>query len=139
MKIYSWFNIFIALISSLIATAPGIAGLFDRPDFFEQGQEQFEEEIRRLEQQQSIPNASLTVDETAIPWSRVLVKEVGFTVMMPSGAITEEKETIEAPKGELNFDIIATHPSSSRYVVAYSEEVTPERAKNTQEILENIY
>ncbi|BAU65317.1 hypothetical protein STA3757_26990 [Stanieria sp. NIES-3757] len=136
MKIYSWFNIFIALISSLIATAPGIAGLFDRPDFFEQGQEQFEEEIRRLEQQQSIPNASLTVDETAIPWSRVLVKEVGFTVMMPSGAITEEKETIEAPKGELNFDIIATHPSSSRYVVAYSEEVTPERAKNTQEILE---
>jgi hypothetical protein len=136
MKIYSWFNILIVLTSSLMTTAPGIAGLFDRPDFFEQGQDQFEEEIRRLEHEQSTTNSSLTVDETAIPWSRVVIKEGGFTVMMPSGTITKETETIEAPKGDLNFEIIATHPSSSRYVIAYSEEVTPARVKNTQEVLE---
>ncbi len=134
MKISSWLNISIAL--TLITTAPAIAGLFDRPDFFEQGQEQFEEEIRRLEQGQSIPDSSVTIDETAIPWSRVVIKEGGFTIMMPSGTITKETETIEAPQGNLNFEIIATHPSSSRYVIAYSEEVTPERVKNTREVLE---
>lgn len=136
MKIYSWLNILIILTSSLITTAPGIAGLFDRPDFFEQGQDQFEEEIRKLEQGQSTTNSSLTVDETGIPWSRIVIKEGGFTVMMPSGTITKETETIEAPEGDLNFEIIATHPSSSRYVIAYSEEVTPARVKNTQEVLE---
>ncbi len=134
MKISSWLNISIAL--TLITTAPAIAGLFDRPDFFEQGQDQFEEEIRRLEQGQSIPDSSVTIDETAIPWSRVVIKEGGFTIMMPSGTITKETETIEAPQGNLNFEIIATHPSSSRYVIAYSEEVTPERVKNTREVLE---
>ena len=43
---------------------------------------------------------------------------------------------MEAAKGNINFDIIASHPSSSRYVIAYSEEVSPERVKNTQEVLE---
>ncbi|MGB5711384.1 MAG: hypothetical protein WBM44_10800 [Waterburya sp.] len=136
MNVYSWLSIPTVLTLSCIAIAPVTAGLFDRPDFFEQGQDQFEEEIRRFEQGESVPDSSLKVDEAALPWSRVVIKEVGFTVMMPSGAITQEVETVEAPKGDINFDIIATHPSSSRYVVAYSEEVTPERFKNTQEVLE---
>jgi hypothetical protein len=136
MKIYFWLSIPIVLVLSCITTAPVIAGLFDRPDFFEKGRDQFEEEIRRLERGESVPNPSLKVDETALPWSRVVIEEVGFTVLMPPGAITQEVETVEAPKGNINFDIIATHPSSSRYVIAYSEEVTPERVKNPQEVLE---
>ncbi len=119
-----------------MTTTPVIAGLFDRPDFFEQGRDQFDEEIRRFEQEQTVPNSNLTIDDTSLPWSRVVIREAGFTAMMPSGSITHEVETVEASKGVINFDIIATHPSSSRYVIAYSEEVTPERVKNAQEVLE---
>ena len=136
MKIYSWLSIPIVLTISCITTTPVIAGLFDRPDFFEKGHRQFEEEIRRFEQQQSVPNSSLKVDEAALPWSQIVMAEVGFAALIPSGAITHEVEIVEAPKGNINFDIIATHPSSSRYVIAYSEEVTPERVKNAQEVLE---
>lgn len=115
---------------------PVRAGLFDRPDFFEQGRDQFEEEIRKFEQEQSVPDSNLKIDDTALPWSRVVIEAAGFTAMVPSGAITHEVETVEAPKGNINFDIIATHPSSSRYVIAYSEAVTTERFANTQEVLE---
>jgi hypothetical protein len=117
-------------------TTPVTAGLFDRPDFFEKGNAQFEEEIRRFEEEQSVPDSSLKIDRTTLSWSRVVIEAAGFTAMMPSGAITNEVETVESPKGNIHFDIIATHPSSSRYVIAYSEEVTPERVKNPEEVLE---
>ena len=136
MKIFSFFSIPILLTLSCIVKTPAIAGLFDRPDFFEQGREQFDEEIRKFESEQSVPNSPLKIDNTALSWSRVMIKAAGFTAMLPSGAITHEVEIIEAPKGDINFDIIATHPSSSRYVIAYSEEVTPERVENPQEVLE---
>ena len=119
-----------------MATTPVMAGLFDRPDFFERGREQFEQEIRRFEQGEPVPEPSLTIDTDALPWSRVVIDEGGFTAMLPSGAITHEVETVEAPKGNINFDIVATHPPSSRYVIAYSEEVPPERFANSQEVLE---
>ncbi len=136
MKIHSLLSIQILLTLSCMATTPVIAGLFDRPDFFEEGREQFDEEIRRFEEEQSVPDSSLKIDDTALSWSRVVIKAAGFTATIPSGAITHEVETVEAPKGDINFDIIATHPSSSRYVIAYSEEVTPERVDNPQEVLE---
>ncbi len=138
MKIYTSFSLSIIFTISCILATPAIAiaGLFDRPDFFEKGHEQFEEEIRRFERGETVPNSSIKIDETAVPWSRVMMGEVGFTVLLPPGAITHEIETVEAPKGDINFDLIATHPSSSRYVVAYSEEVTPERVANASEVLE---
>ena len=136
MKIYSWLKVPIFLTISCIATAPVIANPFGRPDFFERGRRDFEQEIQRFEQGGTVTTPSITVDEAALPWSRVVIDEGGFTAMLPSGAITHEVETVEAPKGNINFDIIATHPPSSRYVIAYSEEVTAERFANTQEVLE---
>ena len=138
MNIYSRFslNIILAISGILACSEIAISGLFDRPDFFERGHKQFEEEIRRFEQGDTVPDSSLEIDQTALPWSRVLIREVGFTAMMPPGAITHEVEIVEAPKGDINFDLIASHPSSSRYLIAYSEEVNPERVANPQEVLE---
>ncbi|ELS02605.1 hypothetical protein Xen7305DRAFT_00023230 [Xenococcus sp. PCC 7305] len=136
MKIYPWLSIPVLTLSCL-AVVPAIAGPFDRPDFFERGRREFEEEIRRFDQQsETNTSPSLTVDEAALPWSRVVVNSVGFTAMLPSGALTNEVEVVESPNGDINFDIIASHPPSSRYVIAYSEEVTPERVANSQEVLE---
>ncbi|WP_019504130.1 hypothetical protein [Pleurocapsa sp. PCC 7319] len=136
MKKYTRLSLPILLAISGIFSPPAIAGLFDRPDFFEKGQEQFEEEIHRFEKRETVAEPSIEIEETALSWSRVMMPEVGFTVLIPSGAISHEVETVEAPKGDINFDIIATHPSSSRYVVAYSEEVAPQRVDNVPEVLE---
>lgn len=137
MNIYSRFNLIIVLtISSILACSEiAISGLFDRPDFFKQGHDQFEEEINRFEQGETVPDSSLEIDDTTLPWSRVLIRKAGFTAMMPPGAITHEVETVESPNGDINFDLIASHPSSSRYLIAYSEEVTSERVENPQEVL----
>ena len=116
MKTYLPLSIPLILTLSCMITIPVIAGLFDRPDFFEQGQDQFEEEIRRFESGESIPDFNLQIDDSALSWSPVVIKAAGFTAMMPSGAITHEAEIVEGAKGDINFDIIATHPSSSRYV-----------------------
>ncbi len=135
MKIYSWLSIPL-LTLSCVATTSVMANPFGRPDFFERGRRDFEQEIRRFEQGGTVTTPSITVDEAALPWSRVVIDEAGFTAMMPSGAITQEVETVEFPKGNVNFDIIATHPPSSRFVIAYSEEVTKETFANAQEVLQ---
>ena len=136
MKISPWLSLPIFLSCSSLTTSSAIAGLFDRPDFFEKGYEQFEAEIRRFERGETVLDSPLEVGDIALPWSRVLMTEVGFTAMLPPGAITHEVETVEAAKGNINFNIIASHPSSSRYVIAYSDEVTTERVANPQEVLE---
>ena len=136
MKIHSGLSIPICLTLSCLLTTSVTANPFGRPDFFERGRRDFEQEIRRFEQEGAVTTPSITVDESALPWSRVVMDHAGFTAMLPSGAITQEAETVEFPKGNVNFDIIATHPPSSRFVIAYSEEVTPETFANTQEVLE---
>ena len=140
MNIYSRFTlpIVLAISSSLAYPAIAIPGLFDRPDFFEKGRKQFEEEIRRVEQGESVPDPSLKLDEGSLPWSRFVSEQALFAVLMPAGLMSQEIEIVEAPKGDINFSIIASHPSSStRYVIAYSEEVAPERFANTEEVLKS--
>ena len=143
MKIYSWLNIPIFLTISCLATTFVLAGPFGRPDFFERGRREFEQEIRRLEQSNTVTTPSLTIpsqttdtDKATLTWSRFVVNQGGFTVKAPNGVITDEVETVEFPTGDIKFDIVATHPPSSRYLVAYSEVLTPDRVANSQEILE---
>ncbi len=143
MKIYSWLNIPIFLTISCLATTFVLAGPFGRPDFFERGRREFEQEIRRFEQGNTVTTPSLTTpsqttnpSKTTLTWSRFVVNQGGFTVKAPNGVITDEVETVEFPTGDINFDIVATHPPSSRYLIAYSEILTPAKVANSQEVLE---
>ncbi len=134
MKKISFLSIPFFLILLNIDVNSTLAGLFERPDFFEQGHEQFEEEIHRFEQRDNVAKPIINLDESS--WSRVIIKEAEFTVKMPPGTITNEVKIVESPKGDIKFNIMATHPSSSRYVIAYSEKVAPGRFSNAQETLE---
>ncbi|MGK7893155.1 MAG: hypothetical protein AB4372_05860 [Xenococcus sp. (in: cyanobacteria)] len=143
MKIYSWLNIPIFLTISCLVTTPAIADPFGRPEFFERGRREFEREIQRFEQSNTVTTPSLTTpsqttdnDKATLTWSRFVVNQGGFTIEAPNGVITDEVETVEFPTGDINFDIVATHPPSSRYLVAYSEVLTPEKVANSQEVLE---
>ena len=113
--------------------AAATPGLFDRPDFFEKGQEQFEKEILRFEKEENIPSSNLNNEN--LPWSRIIIQTSGFTLKMPPGNITQELEVVETPEGNIQFNILASHPSASRYVIAYSEEVASERFQDSETIL----
>ena len=61
--------------------SPVSAGLFERPDFFERGDEEFEKEIRQFEAGQAVPDSSLTIDEAnrnGLLWSRLVLRGGGF-------------------------------------------------------------
>lgn len=137
MQIHTKLIIFILLTLSGLISIPAIAlaGLFDRPDFFKKGYDQFQEEIHQFERGASLSNPSLSLDRTTLPWSRIVSETAKFTLMLPPGTISQEVETVGEPERELDFNIIASNLSDSRYVIAYSEAVDAERFANTQKVL----
>lgn len=110
--------------------------LRDRPDFFGEGREQFEEEIQRLEKKR--PDSILTIETADLKWQNFIFREGGFTIWMPQGTITEETEVVETAFGKLEFKVFATHPPDARFAIAYSENLPPEELENPQEILAKV-
>ncbi len=118
------------------ATIQAQGFLDNRPDFFDKGRLQMEQEIKQLEQQN--PQPILTIESGQIQWQNIIFKEGGFSIWMPAGTMTEETEIIETEKGKIKFKVFATHPTSARFVVAYSEILTSQQLANKQNILPNF-
>ena len=117
-------------------SSKAVAGLFDRPDFFEKGYEEFEEEIQRLERGNSVPTVPINVEGQAMSWSRIISNSAKFTALFPVGTITQEREIAEDADGAIEFDINASNLANSRYVVAYSEPLEPSKIENSEQFLE---
>jgi hypothetical protein len=125
-----------SILAILLSSQSVLASLFDRPDFFEQGRKQFEQEIRRLQSGQSVSESPLKVNIDSVSWMRFIFRKEGFTTIMPAGAITQETEMVKTPKGQIEFDLIATHPPDSRFVVAYSEVLSAEQVAEPSDVLD---
>ncbi|NES02219.1 MAG: hypothetical protein F6K22_04845 [Okeania sp. SIO2F4] len=108
----------------------------NRPDFFDKGRLQMEQEIKQLEQQN--PQSILTIESGEIQWQNIIFKEGGFSIWMPAGTMTEETEIIETEKGKIKFKVFASHPASARFVVAYSDILNSQQLANKQNILPNF-
>ena len=108
------------LLISLCSVAPTLAQFGrDRPDFFEQGQDQLDREIQRL--QTGRPgDGLLTIQGEQVRWQQLILKQGGFTVWMPAEAIVEATETLIATGGTIEFKVFSTHPQSARFLVAYA-------------------
>ncbi|WP_017323947.1 hypothetical protein [Synechococcus sp. PCC 7336] len=103
----------------------------DRPDFFEDGVRQMEEELRRLEEQE--PEAVLIIKDELLQWQPLLFRDAGFGIWMPQGVMSEETTTLETSVGSLDFDVVAANLPSSRFLAAYTtvnDVVPPERLEN---------
>ncbi len=123
--------------SSKSMTTIQAQGILDnRPDFFDKGRLQMEQEIKQLEQQN--PQPILTIESGQIQWQNIIFKEGGFSIWMPAGTMTEETEIIETEKGKIKFKVFASHPASARFVVAYSEILNSQQLANKQNILPNF-
>jgi hypothetical protein len=116
---------------------PSLALFVDRPDFFERGNEQFEQEIERLERQ--APEPVLSIEREEQSWQHFVSQEGGFSIWAPRGTITAETKTLETEVGTIEFQVLATNPQSSRFVVAYSEEeLTAAQLENPEAILAGL-
>ena len=136
MKTYTRFSLpILLLLSSVTISSPAVAGLFDRPDFFRKGYEEFKDEIRSFEQGES-PTVPLNVEGQTSPWSRFISDSAKFTALFPPGTITQEQEIAEDEDSAIEFDIVAANLDNSRYVVAYSEPLEPSRVENPDRFLE---
>lgn len=116
------------------AKAQGI----NRPDFFERGQEQLEREIQNLQQKNPAPSLTIEAESQPQQWYQLIFRAGGFSVWMPQGALTEETKVLETDAGEIAFQVLATNSQSSRFIVAYSDELTPERTENPEAILARV-
>ena len=136
-KNIGWGIVTLPLIVTAIAS-PVSAGLFERPDFFERGDEEFEKEIRQFEAGQAVPDSSLTIDEAnrnGLLWSRLVLRGGGFTIAIPQGTISEETKIVKTSQAEIEFKIVASHPKSSRFVAAYSEELDTQITSDPDSLL----
>ncbi|MDC0835771.1 hypothetical protein POG22_22660 [Geitlerinema sp. CS-897] len=125
-----------ALLTTLGLTTPTLAQL-NRPNFFERGYDQFEEEIRQMDRQQSNPSP-LTVSGENLSWQRVVLREGGFSIWLPQGTVVQETETVETSAGTVEFEILATQLEFSRYVAAYSEPFEFRQLGSEAEVLEKV-
>ena len=110
--------------------------LFGRPDFFEDGIDRMEEEIRQLQAPPSGP--TLVVQDDLLQWQPIVLRAAGFGVWMPQGAMTEETEAIDTADGELTFDVLASHVASTRFLAAYSPLSAAQKRSAPEMLLEQV-
>jgi len=122
----SLLNIFsLSVLSYLLLLTNASAQRVNQPSFFEEGNEQFEENIRQL--QQSKPAPALTIDAGTQQWQPITSEAGGFTVWAPLGILSDNSETIQLEKAVLAFRVLSSQVSTGKFVVAYADAPDMER------------
>lgn len=126
-------------LASFVIVNPAVAQIRDQNDFFEQGNQQLEEEIEKLQDSQQQPTEpSLTVSSGTYQWSRAIIREADCAVWIPQGTLTKEEINLETATGDIKFQVMSSYPDESRFLVAYSEELNPQQLVNPQELLNRM-
>ncbi len=116
-------------------------GRFDRPTFFQEGQQQLNQEIQRLQSQTDDsapplaieqPNSLLTIDKGQLRWQKYFFRAGGFSVWLPQGLQSQETVDLTTDQGKLSFQVFATQPPNWRFIAAYSSlisstKITPDQ------------
>ena len=114
------------------------AQLFDRPDFFKQGDELLEQEIRRLQDKKPDSVLNISPQPSSAAWHPLLFQEAGFSIWLPQGVFSEETIALEIPTEPIEFEVFSSHPPSEQFLVAYSPNLASERIKNPEAILKQV-
>lgn len=98
-------SIVLILSGMFIISAKAKAELFDRPDFFEKGYDEFEAEIRSFERGEETPIVPLDIEGEALLWLRIINDSSKFTALFPSETMTQEIETAENADGAIGIPL----------------------------------
>ena len=123
-----------------VKTSPSYAQLRrDRPDFFEQGQQQLQQEIDRLQTQPSGSlNGVLSVESSAIQWQPTILEEAGVSILLPAGEQSEQRQTLETSSGSLLFQLLTTQVGGSRYLTGYALNLSPMQVQSPEVLLISV-
>ena len=110
-------------ISLGVASVSQAQLIAERPDFFEQGQEQFEQEIERAQRQRPTNLPILDVNIANPAWMAILLRDGGGTVWMPQGVLSNDSQRVESVDGTIDFEVISTYSTLGKFVVAFSGQV----------------
>lgn len=88
--------------------------------FFREGREQFEAEIQTLQQAQP-QGPVLTISDGELRWQPIVSESGGFSVWVPQGQLSDEREVVELESATLTFRVLASETSFGRFVVAYAD------------------
>lgn len=112
--------------------------LRNRPDFFEQGQQQLDEEIRQLEKPSTQNSPLLTIEENSQKWQPLLIKAGGFSLWAPLGVLSQEIKTLSTPQEIFNFQVLAIQSGASRFVAAFTQSLTPSQLQQPDVLLTRV-
>ncbi len=107
----------------------------DRPTFYQDGQQQLEREINRLNQKK--PDNLLTIDSEPIHWQEFKFKPGNFAVLIPNTLI-DQQDTLSTTEGTLDLKEFSTQTNSLRLVVAYSDYLSTANLSNSEVVLANV-
>ncbi|NEQ97089.1 MAG: hypothetical protein F6K30_10250 [Cyanothece sp. SIO2G6] len=120
MKICTFGIAFIIYTSSSITPAIAQPRL-DRPDFFEQGRDEFEAEIHQYSDELGTSDDLLNVQGSSLDWQPYLSQVGNFRVWMPSGILSDEIKILETLSGFIEMTVITNYVESGIFVAAYSD------------------
>lgn len=112
--------------------------LRNRPDFFEQGQQQLDEEIRELQKPSTQNSPLLTIEENSQKWQPLLIKAGGFSLWAPLGVLSQEIKTLSTPQETFNFQVLAIQSGPSRFVAAFTQSLTPSQLQEPDLLLTRV-
>ena len=93
-----------------------------RQDFYEDGFEQLEEEIDRLNEGEE--EDPILLDGNVSDWQAISVEEGSFSIWMPAPP-EEDEQRLQTKAGELALRLYRANPSSGTFVVAYADYTAP--------------
>jgi hypothetical protein len=98
--------------------------------FFEEGRLLNENRLRRQP-----PDPTIPVAQDSQFWQPIFFRAGGFSFWMPPGTLSEDRVMLPTQFGKVSFRTLAANAETSRYVVGYAEQLTPEQLKNPQFLL----
>lgn len=91
----------------------------DPGDFYEEGRQQLEREIERMNQKRE--DNPLTIQSEWLNWQAVTWRDGGFKVLMP-GSPKDLRDVLETATGTIPVKGLVVERDASRFIVSYSDQ-----------------
>jgi|GEM_PF-761907 len=111
--------------------------LLNRSDFFERGMEELEYEVRDLDADKPFESL-LTVKGKQIRWQQVVLKQGGFSILMPVGELERRRERLATGAGTLNFEALLAEAEKPSFAVAYTKILDAAWVKDPYALLDQV-
>jgi hypothetical protein len=113
----------------------GSASASDLDAFFREGRTRSE---NTLILKPSKPDPAIPVNPNSQFWQYLVFQSAGASLWMPPGTLSEENIVLNTASGAVNFRAIAANTKDSRYVAAYTPNLTAEQLASPDKLFSAV-